>query len=124
MRISAVQLLLVGAGGAAGAVLRVVISSLVPAGRMPWGTLFVNVLGSALMGVLMARLNTPSSANAHWHALLTAGFCGGFTTFSAFSWQMWEQARAGRPELAIGHALLAVVTCLLATWLGWRLGRA
>lgn len=124
MRMTAIQLLLVGAGGAVGAVMRVVISGYIPAGRLPWGTILVNVLGSAVMGWLMARLGTPSLENARWHALLTVGMCGGFTTFSAFSWQLWEQARAGRPELVLGHALLAVGCCFVATWIGWRLGRA
>jgi len=123
VRLTAVQLLLVGTGGAVGAVLRVIVSGLVPAGRLPWGTLLVNVAGSALMGWLMARLGEPDAGNARWHALLTVGLCGGFTTFSAFSWQLWEQARSARPELLLGHALLAVCSCFIATWLGWRLGR-
>lgn len=117
------HLLFVAAGGALGAVLRVLLSSVVPAGRLPWGTLAVNVLGSLLIGWLMARFGPPTGANARWHAFLVAGMCGGFTTFSTFSWQLFDQVRTGELAMALGHALLAVSACLVATWLGWRLAR-
>ena len=119
---SVLQLLLVGLGGAAGAMLRAGLTPLIPAGRLPWGTVVVNLAGAFALGWLMARLG-PAGGSGRTHALLATGFCGGFTTFSAFSWQLWEQVRGDQFLLALGHALLAVCGCVVATALGWRLGR-
>jgi len=93
--------------------------------RFPWATLAVNVLGSLLIGWLMARLGpmeTPTAASMR--NLLTTGFCGGFTTFSTFSWQTLEQMQKGQWGAAAANVLLSVSLCLLAVWLGFRLGRA
>ena len=56
--------------------------------------------------------------------LLITGFCGGFTTFSTFSWQTVDQMQRGQWGAAAANVLLSVALCLLATWLGFRLGRA
>jgi CrcB protein len=111
-------------GGAAGSVARAMVGYSLPS-RFPWATLVVNVLGSLLIGWLMARLGpleTPGSASLR--NLLVTGFCGGFTTFSAFSWQTLEQMQKGQWGGAVANVLLSVLLCLLAVWLGFRLGRA
>jgi CrcB protein len=111
-------------GGAAGSVARAMVALSLPA-RFPWATLAVNVLGSLLIGWLMARLGpmeTPGAASLR--SLLVTGFCGGFTTFSAFSWQTLEQMQKGQWGGAAANLLLSVLLCLLAVWLGFKLGRA
>ena len=111
-------------GGAAGSVARALVSLSLP-GRFPWGTLVVNVSGSLLIGWLMARLGpleTPAAASMR--SLLVVGFCGGFTTFSSFSWQTLEQMQKGQWSAAAANVLLSVTLCLVAVWLGFRLGRA
>jgi CrcB protein len=111
-------------GGAAGSVARAMVALSLPA-RFPWATLVVNVLGSLLIGWLMARLGameTPGAASLR--SLLVTGFCGGFTTFSAFSWQTLEQMQKGQWGGAAANVLLSVLLCLLAVWLGFKLGRA
>ena len=86
-------LLLVGLGGAAGSVLRYLVSTAASAslgGGFPWGTLAVNAAGSAAIGAL-AALNLQDPARL----LLVTGLLGGFTTFSAFSLetaQLWQRA--------------------------------
>jgi len=120
---NAINLLLVALGGAAGSVARVVLSSAFPAARLPWGTIVVNVVGSFLIGWLMGRLGGLEPDNARAHGLLVAGFCGGFTTFSTFSWQTFDAFRQGQTGAAVANVLLSVGLCLLATWLGWRLTR-
>ena len=118
------QLPWVALGGAIGAVLRVVLTEALPAGRWPWGTLAANLLGSLLMGLLMGKVvGSAGAASPIVSPFLVAGFCGGFTTFSAFSWQLFEQLRTGQWYVAVGYAGLTVATCLLATGLGWRLTR-
>lgn len=120
---SIANLILVACGGALGSVVRVMLSAAIPAGRLPWGTLTANVLGSCAIGWLIGRLGAPTPENARWYSVLVVGFCGGFTTFSAFSVQLYEQLRAGQLAVALVHALVAVATCVAATALGWRLGR-
>lgn len=116
-------LLLIAVGGACGSVARVFVTGLLSSGRLPWGTLAVNIIGCCAIGWLLGRLGPPTAENARWHALLVVGFCGGFTTFSAFSAQLYEQLRSGHFAMALTHALLSVTACLVATAIGWRVAR-
>ncbi len=117
-------LIWVALGGAAGSVARALVGWSLHA-RPVWATLAVNVLGSLLLGWLMARLGgLEPPAAARMQALLAVGFCGGFTTFSTFSWQTLDQAMKGQWGAVAANALLSVVLCLLAAWLGFRIGRA
>ena len=77
------SLLLIALGGALGSVLRAVLSWLLPAGRLPWPTIAVNVVGSFLIGWLMVKLAPTDGRHLQWHGFAVVGFCGGFTTFSA-----------------------------------------
>ena len=110
-------------GGAAGSVVRAAVALALPS-RFPWAILLVNVTGSLLIGWLMARLGgVDDPASLRFRALLITGFCGGFTTFSTFSWQTLEQMLKGAWGAAIANVVLSVGLCLLGTWLGFRLGR-
>ena len=120
---NAVSLLLVAAGGALGSVLRALASRAVPSTSMPWGTIAVNIAGSLLIGWLMARFTGAPSPDLRAHSFWVAGVCGGFTTFSAFSWQNFEQLHRGQWLAAIANIVVSLFVCLLATWLGWRIAR-
>jgi len=110
-------------GGAAGSVVRAAVALAFPS-RFPWAILLVNASGSFLIGLLMARLGGVEDPLAlRWRALLVTGFCGGFTTFSTFSWQTFEQMQSGKWGAALANIGLSVVLCLLGVWLGFRLGR-
>jgi CrcB protein len=117
------QLLLVGLGGGVGSILRFGLSRWITNGAMPWGTIVTNIVGSLVMGWVMAKTGPTEADHAQWQAFLALGFCGGFTTFSSFSWQTFEQLRHGQVGLALAHVLLSVSLCLLAVWGGWKLGR-
>jgi CrcB protein len=116
-------LVLIALGGAAGSVARALAGWAIPAGRLPWATIAINIAGSLLIGWLMARLEPLSEHNLREHSLLVVGFCGGFTTFSSFSWQTIEQMQKGNWGAAAANVIISVVFCLFATWLGWRLAR-
>lgn len=124
---SLTNLLLAALGGALGSVLRVLGSAAVgawlPGLRLPWGTILVNVAGSLAIGWLMGRFGGATEADELWRSLLVAGVCGGFTTFSAFSWQTFDLFQKNQPGAAFANVLLSVALCLAATWLGWRLTR-
>ncbi len=122
------HILIVAAGGACGAVARHL--SNLAAIRLfglgfPWGTLFVNVFGSLLMGLLVGWLvrRTGGSTN-ELRLLLATGFLGGFTTFSAFSLDFVLLWRESTPAIAIAYALASVVISLLAIMTGFWLIRS
>lgn len=116
-------LCLIAAGGALGSVARALVGWAIPAGRLPWATIAINVVGSLLIGWLMGRLSPVNEHNLREHSFWVVGVCGGFTTFSAFSWQTIEQLQKGNVGAAVANVMLSVVACLLATFLGWRLAR-
>lgn len=86
----------------------------------PWGTLLINVLGSLVIGLAATAL--PAAADGA-RAFVMVGLCGGFTTFSAYSLQSLELLQAERIGAALAYMSASVLACLLATWLGWVLGR-
>lgn len=116
------EILLVGVGGFAGSVLRYVVSTVMigsPASYlMPWGTLTVNASGSLLIGVFLAVAGQGSL-----YFLLIAGFCGGYTTFSAFSAELLYMVKAGNNVQAIIYIAASVLICLIAVWVGMTLGQ-
>ena len=120
---NAPSLLLIALGGALGSVARAVAGALIPEGRLPWATILVNVAGSFFIGWLIARLAPAGDAGLRAHSFWVVGVCGGFTTFSTFSWQTLEQMQKGNWGAAAANVVLSVVLCLAATFLGWRLAQ-
>jgi len=112
--------LLIAVGGAAGSVLRYVVGGAVQrmsAGGFPIGTMFVNVSGCFLIGILLRQfLNMQVSPELR--AFLIVGFCGGFTTFSTFSGETLGLIEGGEYGRAAGYVMLSVVLCLAATFVG------
>ena len=92
----------------------------------PWGTLFVNVTGSFIIG-LLAALTGPDSrlvVSPHFRNFLMVGVCGGYTTFSSFSLQALELVRNRDFGEAFGHTLLSVAACMGAVAIGFIAGSA
>jgi CrcB protein len=119
----------VALGGALGSVSRFWINGLVSekiGATFPWGTLAINVGGSFIIGIIGAlaspegRLDSPSRQFAT--QFLMVGVCGGYTTFSSFSWQTLNLLRDREWLYAGGNIVLSVILCLVAVWLGWLLG--
>ncbi|WP_148611932.1 fluoride efflux transporter FluC [Nocardioides rubriscoriae] len=103
--------LLVALGAAVGAPLRFVVATWLD-DEVPWGTLTVNVVGSFVLGLLVAL-----SVDADAYALLGVGFCGGLTTYSSFAVQT---ARLGRRGTA--YAAATIVVSVAAAALGYTVG--
>jgi len=119
-------LFFIACGGACGAVLRYAASLGVYSvlGRgFPYGTLFVNVTGSLLMGFLSIVMLERFNVGPEWRAAILVGVLGSFTTFSAFSIETLNLFEQGDMVRALANIMLSVIVCLVAVWLGVSLGR-
>lgn len=115
--------LLVGLGGAVGAMARFGFGRLLGAGgAWPWGTFSVNVIGGLLMGLLAGWLAARGGGET-MRLLLGVGVLGGFTTFSAFSLEVMLLIERGQVGLAVGYALGSGVAAVGALALGLWLTR-
>lgn len=119
-------LVAIALGSALGGVARYLAGAVIHAWvarTFPWGTLSVNVLGCALIGLAWALLAPRGESAELLRAFLIVGVLGGFTTFSAFSLEtllLVEQQAFGKAAAYIGASVLA---CLAGTFAGMQLGR-
>ncbi len=111
------QFILVCLGGAAGSGARYLLALSLKDPRFPWATLTVNVVGSFLMGFLMSRGLPPSL-----RAPVTTGILGGFTTYSAFNYEVTKAMEEGLWRKAALYLAVTVLGCLLAGFAGLALG--
>jgi len=122
-----VNVLLVGAGGCVGSVVRylTVISIDKRLGSVfPFGTIAVNLVGSFILGFLIALLMKKDGTNAEqWKLFLGTGFCGGFTTFSAFALENFNLLQQKSPGIALLYIFFSLAGGILAVWAGLTLGR-
>jgi CrcB protein len=114
----------VALGGALGSVARYACS--IGATRwlgatFPWGTLFVNVTGSFIIGLLAALVSADGRPvlGSDARAFLMIGVLGGFTTFSSFSLETLTLARSGALGAAGVNVALSLGLCLGGVWLGF-----
>ena len=103
--------LLVALGAAAGAPLRYLLGIWWD-GRLPWGTLAVNLVGSFVLGVVVG-----DAVQGHWLALLGTGFCGGLTTYSAFAVQTVHTSQRSRSR-GSAYAVMTVAGCVAMAMAG------
>ncbi|AKP27174.1 putative fluoride ion transporter CrcB [Leptospira interrogans serovar Manilae] len=106
------NLLLIAFGGAIGSVFRYLLQywfGNVLGYSLPWGTLTANLLGSFLIGVVYAISDRFPLFDPQWKFLLASGFCGGFTTFSTFSYETFQMLKSGHYILFLGYICLSVV---------------
>ena len=119
------SLLLVGLGGFLGSGARFLVSigtaRWLP-GYFPYGTFLVNIIGCFLIGILYGLWGKDLISGSGSRLWIT-GFCGGFTTFSSFSYDGILLLEEGRWGMFGGYALGSVVVGLLATYLGLMMVR-
>jgi CrcB protein len=116
----------IAVGAAAGGVSRFYLATAVQqrlGASFPWGTLLINLTGSLLLGFIIRYALASPAVSLEMRAMLTTGFCGGYTTFSTYSYEtavMLEEGQFGRASL---YALGSVVLALLGTFAGFMLAR-
>lgn len=117
------NILLVGSGGFVGSVARYLTAQWMQRWAntgFPIGTLAVNILGCLLLGLL---LGIAERSGQVWRMLLVVGFCGGFTTFSAFAGENFQLLRSNQTGHFLLYSSASLGLGLLAVWLGHALAR-
>jgi CrcB protein len=117
----------IAAGSALGGVSRYLVGGMAQKildTTFPAGTLVVNLSGSFLLGLFLRyALETPT-LTPEMRAFLTIGFCGGYTTFSTFSYETVTLLRTGRAAAALAYVGISVVAGIAAAAAGYRLGQS
>jgi CrcB protein len=116
-----VTILLVAVGGMIGVLARYGLGTSVSPDNVPWMTCAINVAGSFLLGAVLAwsaELSEPVRSG------LAVGFCGGFTTFSTVTVQVFLDGRSGDTGFALLYLAASVAGGLAAAALGYYAGRA
>lgn len=111
----------VALGSALGGVARFLLSSFLQqkvGTAFPVGTLVVNISGSLLLGFLMSYALSSAAISPEVRGLLTTGFCGGYTTFSTFTYETMALLEDGELGRAATYVLLSVVVSLIGAYLG------
>lgn len=120
------NIILVAVGGAAGSVLRYLLSGVVQeasGSAFPFGTMAVNVAGCLVIGFIAALAEAHGAVSADVRLILTTGFCGGFTTFSTFMNESLTLMRADNAAAMLLYVAASVVLGLAAAAAGMMLGR-
>lgn len=113
--------LLVLLGGGVGALARFIVGTAIVArlgGRFPYGTVFINLTGSFLIGFAMTFLTERSYLSPNWRFLLVVGFLGGYTTFSSFEWETLNLMKDGSRWLGFLNGFGSLIVGYAAVWLG------
>ncbi len=113
------NLLMVGAGGAAGSILRYLLQTYFNTDRFSYGTLLVNIGGCFVAGLLAAFL-LKNARQDELSLLLLTGFCGGFTTFSAFSLESVQLFETGNWLLLSLYLSISVTGGFLAALVAYK----
>ncbi|MCH2489616.1 MAG: fluoride efflux transporter CrcB [Flavobacteriales bacterium] len=114
------QVLLVFLGGGLGSSLRFVIGKLLHSTHsdFPYGTFAVNVVGSLLIGMVLGMALRSDSISQNTLVFITTGFCGGFTTFSAFAYENQLFLKSGDISSFALYTLSSLVIGFAAVFLG------
>lgn len=114
--------ILVAAGGGIGAMMRYATYLLLPAKNFPAATLLINIAGSLAIGIIMAlSAKTFSTLNEATRLFLATGICGGFTTFSAFSYESLQLFQSGKYSLAFIYIIASLLLGFAAVFAGYKL---
>ena len=113
--------LLIGLGGAIGSVLRYTTVLMLGTKSFPAATFFINILGSFLIGIVIAFSLKNESFAINWKPFFATGLCGGFTTFSAFSLENLQLLQEGKYFTCGMYVIASVLMGVVAVWLGYRL---
>jgi len=115
------NLFLVFIGGGLGSLARYgtgVLSKKIFETNFPYGTFISNACSSFILGLLVGWLALRATHQEPYRLLIAVGFCGGFSTFSAFTLESFEMIRTGNYLLSFVNIIGSLLICLAALWAG------
>ena len=120
------HILLIGLGGALGSIARyltvLAVARAIPE-RVPAGTFTVNVIGSFAIGVIFGLSHRYAWLSPEWRFFLATGFCGGFTTFSAFAYENMMLIESRDYSMVALNVISSVAVCLAAVFAGLMISK-
>lgn len=117
------NIIFIGIGGGLGSICRYLVSFVLAKWidmAFPISTFLINIIGSLLIGLLLGIFDKSLLSDSA-RLLLVTGFCGGFTTFSAFSSENLNLILSGNWLTALSYSLLSVLLGVLSVWIGMRI---
>jgi fluoride exporter len=90
----------------------------------PYGTLFINIVGSFIVGFFVIWTTERALVDPRWRLLMVVGFCGSFTTFSSYAFETMSYFENGQWGLMLANLLSNNILCLIAALAGMALARA
>ena len=120
-----ISLFYVASGGAVGAVLRYLTSNFYKFyfPNFPIGTLFINFIGSFLIGILASNLESRGTSYIFIKYFLIIGILGSFTTFSAFSLETIQLVNDKKLFLSLVYVFLSISLCILGAFFGFNINK-
>lgn len=117
------QLLLVFLGGGIGSSIRFLIGKqfTFDSFHFPWATYIVNLVGSFLIGMVFGYMLVKGKIANDLFLFLVVGFCGGFTTYSAFAHESISLLKAGQTNLFFTYVISSILLGFLCVWLGYKI---
>ena len=87
---------------------------------LAYATLFSNVLSTIVLALFVYLFQEKMGLNEVWKLLVVTGFCGGFSTFSTFSFETFEMLRNGQTALAFANIFVSVLLCLFVLYIIYK----
>ena len=109
-------------GGGLGSICRFMIAQWMPwkIGTIPWGTFTTNLFSCILIGVLLGmQIKSGLSNEMKW--LFSIGFCGGFSTFSTFTKEIYQLIEVGYWTTALVYILISILLCIVGVFTGLKI---
>lgn len=119
-------MMLIGAGGFLGSVMRYGSNQMMVKlfdSTHPIGTFFVNIAGSFLIGLVLGMFEKGAMMSMNWKLFLAVGFCGGFTTFSAFALENMNFLQSQQFMLSFLYVGLSLILGLAAVYFGFWIAK-
>jgi CrcB protein len=117
------NILLVAIGGAGGSVLRYLVGLMIRVNNFPAATFIINIIGCLLIGIVIGFTSKNANDQQQWRLLLATGFCGGFTTFSAFSYESLQLIQEQRWLACFLYISASVIIGITATFAGFWISK-
>ena len=112
------EALLVFFGSGLGGLVRFAISKNLNSENFPWATLCSNIFACFVLGLTISLAENKGMISPATKLFITVGFCGGFSTFSTFSFETLHLFQMGNYLMAMVNILVSLLACLLSTFLG------